>query len=80
MNLPNNQFFGYFTYLALLTIVLAVLAKFDRSVTVQVTPLSLRVEINDPFAGCAIEFLSTVRQIESPTLHIGVHSHDHKSV
>ncbi|KOP24668.1 hypothetical protein AMR41_19815 [Hapalosiphon sp. MRB220] len=55
MNPLNNRYFGYFTYLALLITVLAVSAKFEGTVTVQVTPLSLRVEINDRSVGCPID-------------------------
>ncbi|MDZ7969134.1 MAG: hypothetical protein RM368_29990 [Nostoc sp. DedSLP03] len=55
MNLINNHNFRYFTYLALLTTLLAVLAKFDGTVTVQVTPLSLQVVVNNRSAGCSID-------------------------
>ena len=55
MNPLNNYNFRYFTYLALLTTLLAVLAKFDGTVTVQVTPLSLRVEVSNHSTGCLID-------------------------
>ena len=55
MNLLNNQNFKYFAYLALLTTSLAVLAKFDGTVIVQVTPLRLQVEVKNHSAECLID-------------------------
>ncbi|NEU73956.1 hypothetical protein PI95_015670 [Hassallia byssoidea VB512170] len=54
MNLSNYNF-KYFAYLALLTILLGILAKFDGTVTVQVTPLGLQVQVNNHSAGCPID-------------------------
>lgn len=55
MNVLNNDKFRYFAYLALLTILLAVLAKFEGTVTVQVTPLGLQVQVNNHSPGCPID-------------------------
>ncbi|MGI2907237.1 hypothetical protein [Tolypothrix sp. VBCCA 56010] len=54
MNLSNHKF-KYFAYLALLTTLLAVLVKFDGTVTVQVTPLGLRMEVNNHSAECLLD-------------------------
>ena len=54
MNFPNHNF-KYFAYLALLTIFLGILAKFDGTVTVQVTPLGLQVQLNNNSAECLID-------------------------
>ena len=50
-----NHNFRYFAYLALLTILLSVVAKFDGIVTVQVTPLGLQVQLNNHSVGCPID-------------------------
>jgi hypothetical protein len=55
MNLLNNQNFKYLAYLALLTTLLAVLAKFDGIVSVQVTPLGLQVQVKSHSAECLID-------------------------
>lgn len=57
MNLLNNPQFRYLTltYIAIMTTLVAVLVKFDGNVTVQVTPLSLKVEVQNPSAACPIE-------------------------
>lgn len=55
MNLLNNHNFRYLTYLALMTSFLAILLKFDGTVTVQVTPLRLLVQVSNHFTGCPID-------------------------
>jgi|GEM_PF-2631236 hypothetical protein len=54
MNLFNNPKLSYFTYIALMTCLLAILVKFNGTVTVQVTPLSLKVQVNNHPTGCPI--------------------------
>jgi hypothetical protein len=46
MNPLSDRKYRYFVYLAFLITFLAVLAKYDGIVTVQVTPLSLRVKVD----------------------------------
>ncbi|AFY35131.1 hypothetical protein [Calothrix sp. PCC 7507] len=55
MNLPNNPNFRYFAYLALLTTFLAVLAKFDGIITLQVTNLGLQVQVENHSPKCLID-------------------------
>jgi hypothetical protein len=55
MNLPSNQNWRYFIYLALLINLVAVLVKFDGTVTVQVTTLGLQVQVKNHSLGCPID-------------------------
>ncbi len=48
-----NQNFRYFVYLALLTTVLGVIAKFDGVITVQVAPWSLQVTVRGGSSFCS---------------------------
>lgn len=47
-----NQNFRYFVYLALLTTLLGVIAKFDGVITVQVAPWSLQVKVQGSSSQC----------------------------
>ncbi len=55
MNISNHLSFRYLIYLALLTTFLAVLAKFDGTITVQVTNLGLQVQVENHFPHCLID-------------------------
>ncbi|MBE9005290.1 hypothetical protein IQ259_09600 [Fortiea sp. LEGE XX443] len=53
----SNRYYKYFVYLTLFGTFLAVLTKYDGIITVHVTPLSLRVEVNrfTSSAGCFVD-------------------------
>lgn len=55
MNLLNNTQLRYLAYLALLTTLLALLAEFDGTVTVQITQSGLEVQIKRHFPSCLID-------------------------
>ncbi|MDZ8053612.1 MAG: hypothetical protein RMX68_007530 [Aulosira sp. ZfuVER01] len=55
MNLPNNHNFRYFIYLAVLTTLIALLANFNGTVTVQVTSFGLQVRVDNHSTGCLID-------------------------
>ncbi|MUG96008.1 hypothetical protein F7734_28150 [Scytonema sp. UIC 10036] len=48
-----NQNFRYFVYLALLTTLLGIIAKFDGAITVQVAPWSLQVKVQGGSSPCS---------------------------
>jgi hypothetical protein len=55
MYLSNNHNLKYVAYLALLSILLAIVVKFDGTVSVKVTPLSLRVVVDGYSPRCLID-------------------------
>lgn len=54
MNLFHNQNFKYLLSLTLAISLFAVLAKFDGTVTVHITPLGLQLQLNNHSSKCLI--------------------------
>lgn len=68
MNLFDNKNFQYFFSLALVISLIAVLANFDGTVTVHVTPLGLQVQVNNQSSECLINPENIQPQLLDPEL------------
>lgn len=67
MNLFKDYNFQYFLALALVTSLVAVIAKFDGTVSVNVTPLGLQVEVHND-SKCLIKRQNIQPQLPAPEL------------
>jgi len=68
MNLFKDYNFQYFLALALVTSLVAVIAKFDGTVSVNVTPLGLQVEVHNDSSECLIKRQNIQPQLLAPEL------------